>query len=160
MLFRSLLRGSSLRRLLLMLRRAKGGVRVKGGRRLRTGSDVMRCLRLSCFRDEWRFAFAGGCPAASYFLCAAKESNQRKAAPLPPPLRGALRYSMRRAAAELGPTKDVGPQTVLADFPRRLCVARRLLRGRPKHCCGQVLVSLVQAALPNKRTSCGSLIVA
>ena len=35
---------------------------------------VAPCLRL-----------AGGCPAASYFSCAAKKSNQKKAAPLPPP---------------------------------------------------------------------------
>ena len=37
--------------------------------------------------------FAGGSPAAGYFLCTAKESNQRKAAPGSPALRAALRCS-------------------------------------------------------------------
>ena len=48
---------------------------------------------------------AGGCPAASYFLCFAKESNQRKATRGSSPRqkrRGALRYSKQQAAAELG----------------------------------------------------------
>ncbi len=48
---------------------------------------------------------AGGSPAASYFLCFAKESNQRKATrgSSSPQKRGdALRYSKRQAAAELG----------------------------------------------------------
>ena len=46
-----------------------------------------------------------GLPAASYFLCFAKESNQRKATRGSSPRqkrRGALRYSKRQAAAELG----------------------------------------------------------
>ena len=48
---------------------------------------------------------AGGSPAASHFLCFAKESNQRKATrgSSSPQKRGdALRYSKRQAAAELG----------------------------------------------------------
>ena len=33
---------------------------------------------------------AGGCPAASYFLCLAKESDQRKATPLRHPFGAGL----------------------------------------------------------------------
>ena len=48
---------------------------------------------------------AGGCPAATYFLCFAKESRQRKATrgSSPPQKRGGtLRCSRVKAAAELG----------------------------------------------------------
>ena len=45
---------------------------------------------------------AGGCPAATYFLCFAKESKQRKATPGSSALRASLRCSQTRAAAELG----------------------------------------------------------
>ena len=48
---------------------------------------------------------AGGCPAATFFLCFAKERRQRKATRGSSPRqkrRGALRYSNRQAAAELG----------------------------------------------------------
>ncbi len=48
---------------------------------------------------------AGGCPAATYFLCFAKESRQRKATRGSSPRqkrRGALRCSRVKAAAELG----------------------------------------------------------
>ena len=51
----------------------------------------------------------------------------------PPATRSAaptsLRYSPSRAAAQLAPC---GAQTVLADFPRLACVARRSTRGRSK----------------------------
>jgi hypothetical protein len=66
-----------------------------------------------------------GCPAASYFSCFAKQSNQKKATPSPPPLRGSLRCSSNRAAAELA----LCAQTVLADFPRLACATRRWKRG-------------------------------
>ena len=51
---------------------------------------------------------AGGSPAASHFLCFAKESNQRKATPGSSPLRGSLRCSQTRAAAELVARIDNG----------------------------------------------------
>ena len=51
--------------------------------------------------DARCFKFAGGWPAASDFSCAAKKSNQKKAAPGSPVVRTALRGSPRRAAAEL-----------------------------------------------------------
>ena len=54
-----------------------------------------------------------------------KESNQRKGRPGSPALRAPLRYSTRRAAAELA----LRAQTVLAEFSRRICVARRLTGG-------------------------------
>jgi len=57
--------------------------------------------------------FAGGSPAAGYFSCFAKKSNQKKAIPNPPPLRGSLRCSAGQAAAELA----LRAQTVLADIP-------------------------------------------
>jgi hypothetical protein len=51
--------------------------------------------------------------------------RSKKATPRSAPLRGSLRYSAGRAAAELG----LRPQTVLADCPRPACVAQRLPRG-------------------------------
>ena len=51
--------------------------------------------------DARCFKFAGGWPAASHFSCAAKKSNQKKAAPGSPALRAPLRCSPCRAAAEL-----------------------------------------------------------
>jgi hypothetical protein len=58
--------------------------------------------------------FAGGSPAASYFLLLRqKESNQRKGDPGLPPLRGTLRCSASQAAAELA----LRAQTVLAEIP-------------------------------------------
>ena len=80
---------------------------------------------------------AGGSPAATHFSCFAKKSKQKKATPGSSALRASLRYSERRAAAELGlvvmKTRMVSyrarPQTVLADIPCRSCVARRLSWG-------------------------------
>ena len=46
------------------------------------------------------YNFAGGSPAASYFSCSAKKSNQKKAAPVHRPS-GPLCCSPSRAAAEL-----------------------------------------------------------
>ena len=57
--------------------------------------------------------FAGGSPAAGYFSYFAKKSNQKKAIPNSPPLRGSLRCSANQAAAELA----LRAQTVLADTP-------------------------------------------
>ena len=58
--------------------------------------------------------FAGGRPAASYFLLLRqKESNQRKGDPGLPPLRGSLRCSTGQAAEELA----LRAQTVLAEIP-------------------------------------------
>ena len=57
------------------------------------------CIGAFAVRD------AGGCPAATYFLCFAKESRQRKATRGSSPRqkrRGALRCSRVKAAAELG----------------------------------------------------------
>ncbi len=48
--------------------------------------------------------------------------------PIPPPLRGSLRCSPSRTAAELG----LRPQTVLADFPRPGSATRRRKRGTSK----------------------------
>ena len=45
---------------------------------------------------------AGGSPAADYFSCSAKKSNQKKAAPAEPVLRTSLRCSRDRAAATQG----------------------------------------------------------
>jgi hypothetical protein len=72
---------------------------------------------------------AGGSPAAGIFLLLAQKKGTKenevsvqanlqvmpelKWHPIPPPLRGSLRCSPSRAAAELGRW----PQTVLADFP-------------------------------------------
>ncbi len=84
------------------------------------------------------FKFAGGSPAAGHFSCAAKKSNQKKAAPGSPALRASLRYSPRRAAAELALAYNKGArtQTVLADYPRRACVAQRLSGGLLPHTIG------------------------
>ena len=88
--------------------------------RRRPGSNFLRSkyVRLPANTD------AGGGPAAAHFLCSAKESKQRKAAPSSPPLRGSLRYSVLKAAAELvgrmfisAPTIAVAPSS---DSPRRL----------------------------------------
>ena len=49
--------------------------------------------------------FAGGGPAAGYFSCLAKKSNQKKATPGSPVLWTALRCSLLRAAAELALVK-------------------------------------------------------
>ena len=80
---------------------------------------------------------AGGSPAATHFLCFAKESKQRKATPGSSPLRGSLRCSRVKAAAELGlecaTTQKVlfvlATQTVLADYPFTRSAARRLSWG-------------------------------
>jgi len=58
------------------------------------------------------------------FACP-KESNQRRKAPSSAVLRTSLRCSISRVAAELG----LRPQTVLAEFPRPLCAARRVSKG-------------------------------
>ena len=70
---------------------------------------------------------AGLARQASHFL-ARQESNQRRR-PGFTALRftqGALRCSICRAAAQLASLREA--QTVLADFPRQLCAARRLAR--------------------------------
>jgi hypothetical protein len=59
------------------------------------------------------FTIAGGSPAASHLSCFAKISNQKKAIPNPPPLRGSLWYSSSQAAAELA----LRAQTVFAEIP-------------------------------------------
>ena len=66
------------------------------------------------------FAFAGGCPAASYFSCAAKKSNQKKAAPLPPAPSG-LPCATRCA----GRLRNSAPRKArgASDSPRRLLPA-------------------------------------
>jgi len=53
---------------------------------------------------------AGGSPAASHFSCFAKKSNQKKANPGLPPLRGSLEKPQTGGAAELA----LRAQTVLA----------------------------------------------
>ena len=53
---------------------------------------------------------AGGSPAADYYSCFAKKSNQKKANPGLPPLRGSLAPSQTNGAAELA----LRAQTVLA----------------------------------------------
>ena len=80
---------------------------------------------------------AGGSPAATHFSCFAKKSKQKKATPDSSAHRASLRYSKRQAAAELGLVgayvhkgkSSARPQTVLADFPCRSCVAQRLAWG-------------------------------
>ena len=88
---------------------------------------------------------AGDSPAAGIFLLLAQKKGTKdnevsvqanpqvtpelKRRPIPPPLRGSLRCSPSRAAAELG----LWPQTVLADYPRLGCATRRRKRGTKKH---------------------------
>ena len=67
--------------------------------RVRAGEGWGEGLR-SCYL-RLRFLLAGGSPAAGYFSCFAKKSNQKKATPGSPVLRTPLRCSPRRAAAEL-----------------------------------------------------------
>ena len=63
---------------------------------------LLLCDSCAFFLDRRRFKFAGGSPAATYFSCFAKKSKQKKATPgETPPDGGPLRYSTRRAAAEL-----------------------------------------------------------
>jgi hypothetical protein len=65
-------------------------------------------------KDKFKVNFAGGSPAASYFLLLRqKESNQRKGDPGLPPLRGSLRCSTGQATAELA----LRALTVLAEIP-------------------------------------------
>jgi hypothetical protein len=53
-------------------------------------------------KDKFKVNFAGGSPAASYFLLLRqKESNQRKGDPGLPPLRGSLDQSQASGAAQL-----------------------------------------------------------
>ncbi len=80
---------------------------------------------------------AGGSPAAGQFLLLAqKKLTKEKGAPVHRPLaRVTLRYSMRRAAAELALVRrrsEASAQTVLAESPRRICVSRRLTGDHPK----------------------------
>ncbi len=102
-------------------------------------------------------ADAGGSPAATHFLCFAKESKQRKATRGSSPLRGSLRKALHgfpvQQARPMGretpasprndrPLRNSGswlhcakdfvcarPQTVLAECPCRFCVTRRLSSG-------------------------------
>jgi len=61
------------------------------------------------------FNVAGGSPAAGYFSCFAKKSNQKKAIPGLPPLRGSLDFSITSGAAELARSAArPRAQTVLA----------------------------------------------
>jgi hypothetical protein len=86
-----------------------------------------------------------------------------------------LRYSMRRAAAELALVKrrnEASAQTVLADFPRRICVSRRFSRGSSKtrsstlrtfgrlNEAKQIFATAIQityASVTDARTSCTPL---
>ena len=65
------------------------------------------------------------CGRAYFLLLRQKKVAKEKATPRSAPLRGTLRYSAGRAAAELG----LRPQTVLAEGPRPACVAQRLSWG-------------------------------
>jgi len=86
---------------------------------------------------------AGGSPAAGYFSCAAKKSNQKKAAPgVAPLVRGApvlpasmwrLRNSTWRGAHN---APHCGTRTVLVDFPSSSRAARRATRGAKASAAG------------------------
>ena len=92
---------------------------------LRCRSALSVCLNRRMSRCQ---GCAGLARQASYFL-ARQESNQRRR-PGFAALRfaqGPLRCSIRRAAAQLASLREA--QTVLADFPRQPCAARRLTRG-------------------------------
>jgi len=67
-----------------------------------------------------------GCPAGRLLFLLRQEKLTKRRRPHPPPLRGSLRCSPNRAAAELG----LRPQTVLAEIPRPGCAARRWTKGR------------------------------
>ena len=90
------------------------------------GEGRLRPLSMRCFN------FAGGSPAAGHFSCFAKKSNQKKATPGSPVLRTSLRCSPCRAAAQLALANCARAQTVLADFSRPSCAARRLSGGEPQ----------------------------
>jgi len=79
--------------------------------------------------EAFRFPVVGlgvpPCWRAYFLLLRQKKVAKEKATPRSAPLRGSLRYSASRAAAELG----LRPQTVLADCPRPACVAQRLSWG-------------------------------
>lgn len=76
-------------------------------------------MREGRLADDWCHTFsqellAGGSPAADYFSCAAKKSNQKKAATLRRPS-GTHFFRGRSGGCA---TRPCGAQTVLADFPR------------------------------------------
>ena len=98
--------------------------------RVRAGEGWGEGVR-SCYL-RLRFLLAGGSPAAGYFSCFAKKSNQKKATPGSPVLRTSLRCSPCRAAAQLALANCARAQTVLADFSRPSCAARRLSGGEPQ----------------------------
>ena len=89
----------------------------------------------------WIGRLAGGCPAASSFLCLAKERNQRKATPLCHPcgagldgarLPGRMCNSPWRAAHDAA---HCGARTVLAVFPRQSAAVEVAQRGiKPSVC--------------------------
>ena len=74
--------------------------------------------------------FAGGGPAASYFLLLRQEKvTKEKATLFAAPFGGSLRCSRVRAAAQHALANCARAQTVLADYPRPRCATRRLGRG-------------------------------
>ena len=89
--------------------------------------------------------YAGGSPAATYLSCAAKKGKPTMAAPTEPPLRGFLRYSKRRVAAEIVRARSTRGLRTVANIPRRLCVTRRFRKGENINTQTQ---ELHRAALP------------
>ena len=71
--------------------------------RVRSGRCPVRFTALS----RCALRVRRGCPAAPFFFCLPKRRRQEKGTPGSPPLRGALRYSDRRAAAELALARSV-----------------------------------------------------
>ena len=77
------------------------------------------------------FTVAGGSPAASHFCCFAKKSNQKKAIPGLPPLRGSRVKSQSCGAAELARSAtQPRAQTVLAQPHRMIAIFSAVHRGR------------------------------
>jgi len=73
----------------------------------------------------------GGSPTASHFSCFAKISNQKKAIPGLPPLRGSLDFSSTSGAAELARSAaQPRAQTVLAQLHRLLMKNRGGAQGK------------------------------
>ena len=88
-------------------RERRSSLHERGGPRQARGVVCSGCVKTRCAIALSRYAVAGGSPAATFFFCLPKRRRQEKGTPGSPPLRGALRYSDRRAAAELALARSV-----------------------------------------------------
>ena len=87
----------------------------------------LRIFSTPCFKIN----FAGGSPAATYFLLGGQEKvSKEKAALVRRPLRGFPALLNESGGCGTRPCRCAArTQTVLADPSRRVCVTRRLTRG-------------------------------